>query len=252
MFNNSKYTKWYFKIVNNSKIQNRVKGEIYYEKHHKIPKSLGGNNTKSNIVLLTGREHYICHLLLTKMCIEKEHHYAMIKAFHILTHSKGIKINSRLFSSRREEYSKACSQYRKGKKLSEETKQKIKENHHDVSGIKNPRYGKKLSEETKIKIIKNRRSFKGNKNPNYGKKHTEETKSIISKHSKEKWDLGSREKIKNTLSKGIYITPWGNFISVTDAVIHKESKFKDKGTIRTKCHKQKDGFYFEAKRSNPS
>lgn len=39
----------------------------YCEKHHIIPKSLGGNNRKENLVKLSAREHFICHRLLVKM-----------------------------------------------------------------------------------------------------------------------------------------------------------------------------------------
>jgi hypothetical protein len=39
----------------------------YTEKHHIIPKSLGGSNEENNLVNLTAKEHYICHLLLIKM-----------------------------------------------------------------------------------------------------------------------------------------------------------------------------------------
>ena len=38
----------------------------YVERHHVIPRSLGGSNKKSNLVALTYREHFICHWLLTK------------------------------------------------------------------------------------------------------------------------------------------------------------------------------------------
>ena len=67
-FLQNKYTKWYFNII--SKAQNRdTLG--YVEKHHIIPKSLGGNNEQTNLVKLTAREHFVCHWLLTKMVIEK-------------------------------------------------------------------------------------------------------------------------------------------------------------------------------------
>ena len=39
----------------------------YVEKHHIVPKSLGGSNDASNLVKLTAREHFIAHLLLSKM-----------------------------------------------------------------------------------------------------------------------------------------------------------------------------------------
>ena len=38
-----------------------------FERHHIIPKSLGGTNDKSNIVVLTPREHCLAHMLLAKM-----------------------------------------------------------------------------------------------------------------------------------------------------------------------------------------
>lgn len=42
------------------------KGSTYYEEHYILPKSLGGDNSQENKVLLTAREHYIAHLLLYK------------------------------------------------------------------------------------------------------------------------------------------------------------------------------------------
>lgn len=45
---------------------NKKTVEYYTEKHHIIPKSLGGTNDSENLVLLTGREHYVAHWLLTK------------------------------------------------------------------------------------------------------------------------------------------------------------------------------------------
>ncbi len=51
MFNNSKYTKWYFSIIENAKLKNNQTD--YMERHHIIPKSFGGKNTKKNLVCLT-------------------------------------------------------------------------------------------------------------------------------------------------------------------------------------------------------
>lgn len=45
----------------------RYKGnKTYYEKHHIIPHSLNGSDEEKNLVLLTAREHFICHWLLVK------------------------------------------------------------------------------------------------------------------------------------------------------------------------------------------
>lgn len=41
--------------------------DVYGEKHHIIPVSLGGNNSKKNLIRLSAREHYIAHLLLFKI-----------------------------------------------------------------------------------------------------------------------------------------------------------------------------------------
>jgi len=54
------YQKIYDQIIERAK--NR-KLEGYKEKHHIIPKCLGGPDNKENLVELTAREHFLCHLL---------------------------------------------------------------------------------------------------------------------------------------------------------------------------------------------
>ena len=71
------YEKIYFSIVRNRKI-NKFDG--YTEKHHILPRSLGGSDENSNLVNLSAREHYICHLLLTK--IYKKHSFEYNKMLH--------------------------------------------------------------------------------------------------------------------------------------------------------------------------
>jgi hypothetical protein len=113
----NKYTKWYYSII--SKAQNRKQLDGYSEKHHIIPRSLGGSDRKFNLVSLTAREHYICHLLLTKM-VEGENAKKMRYGYLAMTtlknegHYRDFKVNSRLFES-----------IRKNIKMTEETKRKI-------------------------------------------------------------------------------------------------------------------------------
>jgi len=64
IFINNKYTRWYYNIIDRA--QTRLLN-CYTERHHIIPKSLGGSNEFSNLVSLTAREHFVCHMLLTKM-----------------------------------------------------------------------------------------------------------------------------------------------------------------------------------------
>ena len=74
------YRKVYCEIINHAKKCNRLKGDgNYYEAHHILPKSLfpKWKNRKSNIVLLTAREHFFCHQLLTKIFYTPEMVYAL-------------------------------------------------------------------------------------------------------------------------------------------------------------------------------
>lgn len=66
LFITNKYTTWYNSIIQ-SAVNRILPKTIYTERHHIIPRSLGGDNSSANLVRLTAREHFICHLLLTKM-----------------------------------------------------------------------------------------------------------------------------------------------------------------------------------------
>ncbi len=58
----------YQKIYNN--LIERAKNRVilgYYEKHHIIPRCIGGSDNSSNLIKLTPEEHYIAHQLLVKI-----------------------------------------------------------------------------------------------------------------------------------------------------------------------------------------
>lgn len=85
MFLQNKYTKWYFSIVEKARLEARSKKNCYYESHHSIPKSLGGSDKIDNKVLLTAKEHFICHLLLCRMTKEGSNERAkMLHAFMLM------------------------------------------------------------------------------------------------------------------------------------------------------------------------
>ncbi len=75
MFKDNKYTKIYYQLVNRA--CSRVL-DGYKERHHIIPKCIGGDNTPCNIIELTAREHFICHKLLTKMSDHNSLKYALV------------------------------------------------------------------------------------------------------------------------------------------------------------------------------
>lgn len=68
MFLQNRYTVVYFKIIDRARSEDRKKKQgTYYERHHILPRSAGGSNSKDNLVLLTAKEHLVCHFLLTRM-----------------------------------------------------------------------------------------------------------------------------------------------------------------------------------------
>ena len=58
------YQRIYDQIIERAKTR-QLDG--YTERHHIIPKCLGGSNNKDNLVKLTAREHFICHQLLCEI-----------------------------------------------------------------------------------------------------------------------------------------------------------------------------------------
>jgi 5-methylcytosine-specific restriction endonuclease McrA len=62
------YKKHYNLLINSRKKLSRIKNKNeYFEQHHIIPKSMGGNNNKDNLILLTPREHFLSHWLLYRI-----------------------------------------------------------------------------------------------------------------------------------------------------------------------------------------
>lgn len=64
------HKKVYDQIIERGKERGLDKKKLtndYYEKHHILPRCLGGTDSEDNLVLLTYREHIICHKLLTKI-----------------------------------------------------------------------------------------------------------------------------------------------------------------------------------------
>ena len=163
MFKTNKYSHTYYSIVERAKSREK---NGYTETHHILPRSMGGTDDQSNLVELTAREHYICHLLLPKMT-DGENRYKMIYAYTIMS---GRKIyGSRKYAFYREEYAKINSELRSG---SGNGMWGV-----DRSGEKNTFFGKKHSEETKRKISEKKiGQGKGIKKPPF----SEETKSKMS------------------------------------------------------------------------
>lgn len=111
------HKKIYDTIVKNASKQNRKKKTgVLYEYHHILPKSVGGGNSKDNLVLLTPKEHYICHRLLVEIykgtIDEHKMYYAMWCMVNGLGNQKRYATSSRIYNRLREELIKLNSKER--------------------------------------------------------------------------------------------------------------------------------------------
>ena len=87
------YKKIYTAIIERAKTRPLVVG--YFERHHIIPKCLGGDNNIENLVDLTPEEHYVCHQLLFKM--HPKNRSLLYAATMMCGKSKTTKRNNKLY-----------------------------------------------------------------------------------------------------------------------------------------------------------
>lgn len=158
MFLKNKYTKWYYQIIDRS--HTRILTG-YTERHHIIPKSLGGSNSKDNIAVLTAREHFICHWLLTKMTTG-ENKAKMIFALCCILQQRTIHQSERIKPTTSKKYEKIrelIGDNLKNRIFSDEYRQKLKDSAQRLPRteevrrkISESKTGVPRSEETKRKI----------------------------------------------------------------------------------------------------
>ena len=188
------YLKVYNLLIANRQQNPINRNDCYCERHHIIPKSEGGTNESSNLVYLTAREHYICHLLLAKIYNDGKMWAALVfMCGNTAKQNRTYKFNSRLYEAARhnlaqsykgvplsKEHRMKLSISHKGKVLSKEQKRKISKS---LFGHRSWNKGSHLSEETKRKISL---SEKGRKPWNTGKKLSNEHKLKIALGNKNK------------------------------------------------------------------
>lgn len=114
------YQRIYDQIVDRAKKEGRKKSQgVYYERHHIVPKCLGGSDSRDNLVLLTAREHFICHRLLCRIYPESR---KLAKAFSMMCQVKTNKQQRYTPSSRAVAEAKELDRRsRKGVKLLQES-----------------------------------------------------------------------------------------------------------------------------------
>ena len=116
------YTKVYNLICERGQ---KRKIEGYTEKHHIIPKCIGGNNKHENLTYLTAKEHFLCHRLLCEIYPESK---KLVWAFWLMAIGKKrykklepYKVSARQYENARKLYINKV----KGKPISKSHKNKI-------------------------------------------------------------------------------------------------------------------------------
>lgn len=95
----------------------------YFERHHVVPKCMGGGNEKANIVCLTAEEHFVAHQLLVKMHPESSKLLWAISAMRHATkrHAR----NNRMYGWLRRRFAEAISKATSGLKRSPEARARM-------------------------------------------------------------------------------------------------------------------------------
>lgn len=101
MYIQNKYHQKYFNII--SRAQGReLPKEVKKEIHHILPRSLGGDDSETNLVALTLKEHWICHRLLVKFLVDKKHVRKMYNALFMMAVKDYRTVNGRIYQQIKE------------------------------------------------------------------------------------------------------------------------------------------------------
>jgi DNA polymerase III alpha subunit (gram-positive type) len=166
------YPQEYWLIIDIGKTRTLDKSDYNYytELHHIIPRSQGGTNDKTNLVLLTAVEHYNAHKILA---LANTQINSIYYAWHIMAYNPS-KNNSRIYEIQAEEYAQLQemqSKLQSGVKHSAD--RKLKNSIAIQNKWKIPVYRNAIIKQLKLNNT-------GVKNGMYGKSHTDEAKKAIS------------------------------------------------------------------------
>ena len=234
-------------------------GDEYHERHHIVPKCIGGTNDVENLIDLYAREHFEAHRLLA---LENPEDGGLVYAWNMMCNSKhgDYQITAEEYEEARVIFAKMISGENHpmyGKHRSKESRKKMSENHRDCSGENNPNYGRTWWDEDtpqeKIDEWKKHISesisgmnnpnygsnkFAGENNPMFGKHHSEKTKRKISDAQKGKYNGSNHPRSRKViclLNLKIY------------GYLNKAAKDNhiSKNTMRKYCLEHKNFMYYD-------
>lgn len=208
-------------------------GTEYHERHHIIPKCMGGTDDKNNLIDLYAKEHFIAHKLLVK---ENPDNLSLIQAYNIMAFTQNKNQNRyELTPEEYEEVRKLYSQTLKekyknktqhpcyGTHLSEERKKFISEIN------KNNKYcvGRVMSQETREKI------GNANRNP------SQETRQKMSENQKKRNLNGGRNP---RARKIIRLSDLKVYDCIKDAAVENDINYS---TLKTWVKESKQFMYYD-------
>ena len=136
-------------------------GDEYHERHHIIPRCMGGANDEENLIDLFAREHFEAHRLLALENLDNKkltHAWWMMSTM-LDSGNRQIKITPEEYEEARNKFSQSMlgannpmygkPSPKRGTHLTDEQKLHLREIN---LGERHPKYGKQLSEEIKSKI----------------------------------------------------------------------------------------------------
>jgi len=165
-FQETKYITWYFNIIEKALSENRTYISGTHERHHILPRSLFPEykNDKKNLVILTFREHFICHVLLWKHYKKIKDKKAIIKTGHVLVKIKYFSLTGRKYEIAKKAQSEA--RLLEGSTITDEGRKRISKRMKE----KNPAKEIKLCPHCKREVpVNNYYQYHGDfckKNPN--------------------------------------------------------------------------------------
>lgn len=187
------YGECYKKLVETRQVIKRKRGDgNYYDSHHIVPRCLGGSDAEGNRILFTHKEHFIAHLLLTKMYegeAKKKMYYALWRMSSL---SKDPGKKRKLTASQYETCRLALSEAATNRKHTDEAKRKMslakigtKKSTEDKAKQSVRMMGHKVSQTTKDRIAE---------------RHIGKTKPKLSKEHKYKIGAAWRGKKRGPMS----------------------------------------------------
>ena len=224
-------------------------GNEYHERHHILPKCLGGCNEDENLIDLFAREHFEAHRLLA---LENPTINSLANAWWAMC------VQTNQYT--KERYRVSAEEYEEARKSYAIMMSKR------MSGENNPNFGKKMNEEQKKNMSEKLKGrFAGKNNPNYGNhKFARENHWNYGKHLDNETKQKQSEKAKIRFSTPENHPNYGNhkLVGENNPNIHKVIRLSDltiynylaqaakengmcRHTITNRCKASKDFMYYD-------